>query len=85
MVYSEDFENPQVIRDFDMTDPEAWKINKTDSQYTLELFGASNYEARVRSPFNIAVLKPIIVGDFIMEVKLAQSGREYGHRDLCLF
>ena len=85
LVYSQDFENPQAIQDFDMTDHQAWKISTMEGNHTLELFGKSNYEARVRSPFNIAVLKSLIVGDFIMEVKLAQSGREYGHRDLCLF
>jgi hypothetical protein len=51
----------------------------------LELFGKSNYEARVRSPFNIALLKGHQFGDFVLEADLAQSGREYGHRDLCLF
>lgn len=85
LVYSQNFESPQAIHDFVMTDPAAWKINTTDGQQTLELFGKSNYESRVRSPFNIAVLESILVGDFILEVKLAQSGREYGHRDLCLF
>lgn len=85
LVYSQSFENPQAIQDFVMTDPSAWKINKMDGQHTLELFGKSNYESRVRSPFNIAVLESVLLGDFVLEVKLAQSGREYGHRDLCLF
>lgn len=85
LVYHQDFESPQAIQDFMMTDPNAWKIKVSDHQHTLELFGESEYASRVRSPFNIAVLKDILVGDFILEVKLAQSGREYGHRDLCLF
>lgn len=85
LVYHQNFASPQAIHDFVMTDPTAWKINTSDGQQTLELFGKSNYESRVRSPFNIAVLESILVGDFVLEVKLAQSGREYGHRDLCLF
>jgi hypothetical protein len=85
LVYSQDFESPQAKGDFTMTDPDAWKINMVNGQKTLELFGKSEYEARVRSPFNIAVLESILLSDFVMEVKLAQSGREYGHRDLCLF
>lgn len=85
LVYSQDFENVQAQDDFEMTDGKAWRIAKGKSGNTLELFGESDYRARVRSPFNIALLKEIIVGDFIMEVDLAQSGREYGHRDLCLF
>ena len=82
--YEQDFENASAIKDFEMTDPLAWRIGKENAN-TLELHGKSNYKARVRSPFNIALLKDQLYGDFIMEVDLAQSGREYGHRDLCLF
>ena len=83
LIYEQDFTKPQAVLDFDMTDKDAWRINK--EKETLELFGKSNYAARVRSPFNIALLKNITFSDFILEVKLAQSGKEYGHRDLCLF
>lgn len=86
LVYSQDFESPQAIRDFEFSDPRAWKIstNEEGSQ-NLELFGESEYRARVRSPFNIALIKDLFLGDFILEANLSQSGREYGHRDLCLF
>jgi len=83
LIYEQSFTAPQAILDFAMTDISAWRINKEN--HALELFGKSNYAARVRSPFNIAVLKNMTFGDFILEVKLAQSGKEYGHRDLCLF
>jgi hypothetical protein len=85
LVYEQDFEDPGALDDFEMSDSEAWKIVKTDDSQALELFGASKYEARVRSPFNIAMVKDLMLGDFVMEVDLAQTGREYGHRDLCLF
>lgn len=85
LVYSQDFESTQSISDFEMTDDRAWRNGQGETGKTLELFGKSEYEARVRSPFNIALLKDVIVGDFILEANLAQSGREYGHRDLCLF
>ena len=39
----------------------------------------------MRSPLNIALLKAHLFSDFILEVELSQTGREYGHRDLCLF
>ncbi|WP_299551121.1 hypothetical protein [Seonamhaeicola sp.] len=84
LVYSQDFEQPQAINDFEMTDANAWKISRGDQGNCLELFKQSVYEPVVRSPFNIALLKDIIVGDFILEVRLNQNGREYGHRDLCL-
>lgn len=88
LMYSQDFESPQAFRDFEMSDPSAWRISPTgqdETNKTLELFGESEYRARVRSPFNIALLKGVTTGDFILEADLSQSGREYGHRDLCLF
>lgn len=86
LVYAQDFDSPQALRDFTMTDKTAWRIGeRMENNKTLELFGESEYRSRVRSPFNIALLKNIQVGDFILEAELAQSGREYGHRDLCLF
>ncbi|MFT4565564.1 MAG: hypothetical protein ACI9FN_000517 [Saprospiraceae bacterium] len=85
LVYTQDFATPQATSDFEMTDRRAWRIAKEGENDVLQLFGKSDYKARVRSPFNIALLKEPIVGDFVMEVKLAQSGKEYGHRDLCLF
>ena len=85
LVYAQDFDNPQALAGFDRTDISAWKINDSQGNNTLELFGKSKYRSRVRSPFNIALIKNLVVGDFVLEVKLAQSGKEYGHRDLCLF
>jgi hypothetical protein len=37
-----------------------------------------------RSPWNIALLKDLTLGDFVMEVKVRQTSREYPHRDSCL-
>ena len=81
LIYSEDFADGSPIHDFEMSDPTAWKVEDG----VLELFGKSDYKSRVRSPFNIALIKDKLFGDFILEVSLAQTGREYGHRDLCLF
>lgn len=85
LVYYQDFESPQSINDFEMTDSNAWRFTEGTTGKSIELFGKSKYKARVRSPFNIALLKNVIVGDFILEVDLSQTGKEYDHRDLCLF
>ena len=85
LVYEQDFESPQALRDFTMTDPNAWQVRDTANQRSLDLFGKSDYQGPVRSPFNIALLNDLYVGDFALSVRLAQTGREYGHRDLCLF
>ena len=84
LLYSQDFKSGNAIDDFEMSDRSAWKATAGEQSW-LELFGKSEYEARVRSPFNIALLRDHLFGDFILEADLAQSGREYGHRDLCLF
>ncbi len=85
LIYNQDFESPQAINDFEMTDVDAWKISDGDTGKVLELFGKSNYKSSVRSPFNIALIKDVVVGNFVLEVELNQTGKEYGHRDLCLF
>ena len=79
LLYEQDFESPTALRDFERTDPSAWRLQMEENG-KLELFGKSNYEARVRSPFNIALINNLWVGDFVLEVDLAQTGREYGHR-----
>jgi hypothetical protein len=68
-----------------MTDPAAWKIVEEEGDKKLSLFGASDYRAPVRSPHNIARVKDVDVTDFVMDVEGKQTGREYGHRDLCFF
>jgi hypothetical protein len=85
LVYIQDFERPQAMGNFDLTDDAAWKISGIKGNKSLELYQASQYKIDVRSPFNIALLRDLTLGSFVMEVELSQTGREYGHRDLCLF
>lgn len=68
-----------------MTDPAAWKIISEEGDEKLSLFGESDYAPPVRSPLNIARVKDVIVSDFVLDVDAMQTGREYGHRDLCFF
>ena len=85
MIYHQDFSTPQAIMDFEFTDATAWSISSEGADSYLSLDTQSVYEPVVRSPFNIAWLPRFAVGDFILELKMAQTGREYGHRDLCIF
>lgn len=68
-----------------MTDPGAWKFAADGESFALELAQQSKYEPAVRSPFNMALVADRTFGDFVLEVDLIQTGREYGHRDMCLF
>lgn len=77
-----DFSDTAQFELFEFTDHEAWRIGEDGN---LELFGSSDYRNSVRSPFNIALLSNLDVGDFELKVDLKQTGREYGHRDMCLF
>lgn len=83
--YEQDFEKKRKLKDFEMTDPSAWTLSDMDGNQVLELVGRSEYRPRVRSPFNMAMMTKQAFGSFVMEVDLLQTGREYGHRDLCLF
>ena len=85
LVYEQDFEGDVSLNDFEITDPTAWKIALGKKGQALKLYGESSYEPRVRSPHNIAFIKDKKLGSFIMEADLQQTGKEYGHRDLCLF
>lgn len=67
------------------TDPKAWEVLDDEGNPVLHLIGGSQYEPKVRSPKNIAWIKDVSVGDFVLDVRMKQTGREYGHRDLCLF
>lgn len=82
--FSEDFEHG--IDRWEMTDAKAWKVAEDPvGNHVLSLEGASQYEPPFRSPLNIALAKGTDFGSFELTARLKQTGREYGHRDLCLF
>jgi hypothetical protein len=83
LVFSEDFESGRG--NWVETDPEAWQIVDEGGNHVFSNFQSSNYEPPVRSPLNIARIKDLNVSDFVIEVKMKQTGREYGHRDQCIF
>jgi hypothetical protein len=85
LLYQQDFEKPGALKDFVMTDPAAWKVATTKDKRALELTRQSQYKPPVRSPVNIALIAGRVFSDFVLEVDLVQTGREYGHRDMCLF
>ena len=85
LVYDQRFTEADSLKDFRFTDPAAWRWAKSNEVATLELVRQSKYTPIVRSPVNIALIADKIVGDFVLEVDLIQTGREYGHRDMCLF
>jgi hypothetical protein len=84
LVLEADFEKGDLAS-WELTDPKAWRIADLDGNHVLEQHAASQYEPKVRSPFNIALAKGPDVGDFVLDVKVQSTARDYGHRDVCLF
>lgn len=85
LVYSQDFTAESALDDFVFSDADAWRWWRADGPGALELTGSGDYSPVYRSPHSIALVRDLLVGDFVLEVELQQTGREYGHRDLCLF
>jgi hypothetical protein len=84
LVYSQDFSKPEAIKDFAFTDPKAWRLGGPDSKRYLEQHTASKYTPPHRSPFNFALIAGKRFGDFVLDVELQSTAREYGHRDMVL-
>ena len=80
------FPDAKALGLFAFTDPAAWRFgfSDKDGKY-IEHFQKSKYKYPVRSPFNIALLKERKFGSFTMDMEVQQTGRDYGHRDLCFF
>jgi hypothetical protein len=87
LLYEQNFENAKSVQSFQMTDSNAWKWVSSDDPHggAMELFQQSKYKPIVRSPVNIALIKDKVFGDFVVEVDMIQTGKEYGHRDMCIF
>lgn len=64
--------------------PEGWKLIDTDAGKAFSQFKNVEVKTRHRSPWNITLLKDVTVGDFVLEVKLRETARQYPHRDACL-
>ncbi len=84
LLYQQDFASADALRDFEFSDPAAWRWSGSAEGRpgALELFQQSQYAPRVRSPLNLALIAGHEFGDFVLEVDMVQTGREYGHRDM---
>lgn len=83
LAFFEDFESGADR--WEQTDPNAWKVVSEEGQNAYSLFQQSKYEPPVRSPFNMARVKDVKVADLILQARMNQTGKEYGHRDMCIF
>jgi hypothetical protein len=83
----EDFEKEPdtILKQWKPTDPKVWTIEKDGGDHAYALKGQSDYSPPVRSPHNISLFNTIEVTDFVLQADMKQTGKEYGHRDMCIF
>ena len=84
LLFEADFENG-ALDAWQPTDPKAWRLETSDFGQCLALFRRSNYKPKVRSPFNINLIKDVVVTDFVLQGRMLSTTKNYAHRDLCLF
>ncbi len=84
LIFEADFENADLDA-WQPTDPAAWRIEDGNGGKVLSQFQKSNYEPPVRSPLNMNLIKDVVVGSFVLELRMHSTTPDYGHRDLCLF
>ena len=85
LLLTEDFE--KGAKRWEPIDPATWKILKTEKGNVYNQFknASKKTHAKHRSPHNIALLKDIVVGDFIFDAKVQSTKKDYPHRDMRLF
>ena len=83
VLVTEDFEKGAERWEF--SDPKAWKVADTDKGKSLSLVEKTTPKTPHRSPFGRAILKDVVVGDFVMEVDVQSTVKDYPHRDLVFF
>ena len=84
LVYQTDFE--EDADNWQPTDPKAWKLDQNDKRSVFALIKKkSDYNPKVRSPFNQAILQSATVTDFALDVQLKSTEPDYNHLSLCLF
>ena len=84
LVFFDDFETGGADR-WEQSDPAAWKIVEQGPNRVYQQYRQSQVQTPVRSPFNRALVKDLVVGDLILDVKLQSTIKDYDHRDMCLF
>jgi hypothetical protein len=84
LVFREDF-SANGLKSLEPSDAQAWKIETLDGNPVASQFQHLVTQTPVRSPFNRAVFKDLVVSDCVLDVRLQSTARDYPHRSLCLF
>lgn len=84
LCYDQDFSSSESIADFSYSDARIWDWTHLEGG-ALKFSEGSSYQPPFRSPTAYAMVKGLMFDTFIMEAEVQQTGKEYGHRDLCFF
>jgi hypothetical protein len=84
LLFQADFEDGSLDL-WEATDPSAWRIEDGHGGKVLSLFKNSSYSPPYRSPYNINLVRDVVVGNFVLELEVLSTNSDYNHRDLCLF
>lgn len=82
--YEQNFEKKMALKGFRFTQPDKWILSEGKEGTALEFTGISDYKPPFRSPHTIGLISDVKFGSFILEADLLQTGKEYGHRDMCI-
>ncbi|MGL4461850.1 MAG: hypothetical protein ACRC1K_06815 [Planctomycetia bacterium] len=91
VLYRQDFDELKAvdgkIEGWTPTDPNAWSLKpgRDGKGQALALVKQSKYAPKHRSPLNYTLIDDLYAGDFVFDVSVKSTARDYGHRDLCLF
>lgn len=84
LVFSDDFERGS--NNWETTDDAAWYLHQDGEN---QVFGlnkrTSDYQPKVRSPHNIALIKDIKLSDFVLIFNVRSTKDTGDHRDCCVF
>ena len=85
LLFHDDFQSDKITR-WQPTDSAAWQLLEQGENVVLSLVkDESDYQPPVRSPLNRSLVRDLTVGDFVLDVRLQSTTRDYPHRSLCLF
>ena len=84
LVFSDDFEKGSDR--WETTDPKSWEMFDENGAHSFGLNKRiSDYQPKVRSPHNIALIKDVALADFVLIFKVRSTNDTGNHRDCCAF
>lgn len=84
LVFSEDFE--KGTDRWETTDPKSWFVQEESGNKTFGLNKrVSDYQPKVRSPHNIALINDVKLTSFVLTFKVRSTKDTGNHRDCCVF